>query len=121
MKRLLLAAVAALTMAAAPAAADTGTASCEMVDNSGNAVSWVWVRFGHLFSETFYSKNATVTMSPGYAQPTWTGSLVGGDLRISYDKDPRFAILVSETGFAMLFKNGRQRAVGQCNFKAIGG
>ncbi len=91
-----------------------------MTDLNGNDVSWVWARFGNVLYETFYSKNVSVTMSPNYARPTWTGYAVRGQIRIVYDNDPRFWIVISRSNAgARLVKDGQVRAMGTCSFRSL--
>jgi hypothetical protein len=120
MKRLLLAAVAAITIGGA---ANAGELVCNMRDTVGNQLTYVFGdntynangSFGGTLVETGFLKNGTAVISERGRRPIWIyGSNQGGGFNLYSRSTPGWS-LRSANGVAIIEHNGRVAGNGYCS------
>jgi hypothetical protein len=119
MKRLLLAAVAAISLGGA---AHAGNLVCNMTDNFGNRLTYAFGdnsvnangSYGGTMVETGFAKNGTYVVSERGVRPIWVyGANQGGGFNLYSRSAPGWS-LRSVNGAAILAHNGRVVGNGTC-------
>jgi hypothetical protein len=120
MKKLLLAAVAAISLGGA---AHAGELVCNMNDTLGNRLTYVFGSntynangtYGGTLVETGFEKNGTIVISERGSRPIWIyGSNRGGGFNLYSRSAPGWS-LRSVNGNAILAHNGRLAGRGFCS------